>query len=56
MFEHPMYIVAVVGLIIAFGGGGWLYRRGFLRGKSNESKIAKEAAEAAVAAVNAESD
>lgn len=52
MFEHPMYIVAVVGLIFAFSGGGWLYRRGFLRGKSKESQIAQEAAEAAVAAIN----
>ena len=56
MFEHPLYIVAIVGLILAFGGGGWLYRRGFLRGKSKEQEVAEAAAAAAVAAVTNPTD
>ena len=33
MLEHPFYILAIVLVIVAFGGGGWLYRKAFLRGK-----------------------
>jgi|TARA_R110000765_G_scaffold425707_2_gene539302 hypothetical protein len=38
MFEHPLYIVAIVLVIVAFGGGGWLYRKAFLRGKGKAEK------------------
>lgn len=37
MFEHPLYIVAIVLVIVAFGGGGWLYRKAFMRGKKSST-------------------
>ena len=40
MFEHPLYIVAIILVIVAFGGGGWLYRKAFLRGKKTSTPVA----------------
>tara|TARA_R110002096_G_scaffold361163_2_gene554270 strand:- start:272 stop:430 length:159 start_codon:yes stop_codon:yes gene_type:complete len=46
-----MYIVGGVGIVIAFGGGGWLYRTALRRGKDSgkieariKAEMAKEAA------------
>jgi hypothetical protein len=41
-------IIGVVLLVVALGGGGWLYRKGWSRGKAKENETAVAAAKAAV--------
>jgi|DEB0MinimDraft_3_1074331.scaffolds.fasta_scaffold19212_3 flagellar basal body-associated protein FliL len=47
--DNTLVIVGIVLLVVALGGGGWLYRKGWTRGKAKENETAKAAAEAAVA-------
>ena len=42
-----MYIAGVIGIIVALGGGGWLYRTALRRGKKNGDLEARIKAEMA---------
>jgi len=53
--DNTFVIIGIIALVVALGGGGWLYRRGFLRGKAKENETAVAAAEAAVAQMREES-
>lgn len=41
-------IIGIIALIAVLGGGGWLYRKGWSRGKAKENETAAEAARMAV--------
>lgn len=48
--DNTLVIIGIIAFIVALGGGGWLYRKGWTRGKAKENETARAAAEAAVEA------
>ena len=46
--DNTLVIIGIIVFIVALGGGGWLYRKGWTRGKAKENETAQAAAKAAV--------